>query len=116
MSSGRSGIVALAGVRNDPLQQVAPALVRPEPPIEVASSCSEVIAVSQKRFDGIGRPTNAEAARRRHEFARLIASGASLSEAQRGARISLQRALDLLDPPEMRQLAARSALPRVIAA
>lgn len=72
--------------------------------------------MSESKFGGIGRPTNEEADRRRHEFARLIASGATLSEAQRGARISLQRALDLLDPPEMRQLAARSARPRVIAA
>lgn len=71
--------------------------------------------MSEKIYNGIGRPTNEEADRRRMEFARLIASGASLPEAQRGARISLQRALDLLDPPEMRKLAARAVALREVA-
>jgi hypothetical protein len=113
--SDRSGIVALAGSENDLCSKLPLAVVRPEPPIEAASSCSEVVAVSESKFGGVGRPTSDESERRRMEFVRLIASGASLGEAQRGARVSLQRAIDLLDPPEMRKLAARAVELRAVA-
>lgn len=107
MTSDGSGIVA-PEVSNDLCTNLSLAVVRPKPPIEAASSCSEVTVVAESKFGGIGRPSADESERRRREFVRLIASGASLGEAQRGARVSLQRALDLLDPPEMRQLAARA--------
>jgi len=115
MTSGALGKIALEGSEMTLCSNPPLGVVRPEPLIEAASLRPEVVAVSESKFGGVGRPTNQEADRRRHEFARLIASGATLGEAQRGARISLQRALDLLDPPEMRQLAARAAQLRAAA-
>jgi hypothetical protein len=70
---------------------------------------------TESKFGGVGRPRNEDIEHRRMEFCRLLASGASLGDAQRGARISLQRALDFLDPPEMRELAARASRLRAAA-
>jgi hypothetical protein len=115
VTSDHSGNVAVE-VSNDLCTNPSLAVVRPEPPIEAASSCSEAdVSVVESKFGGIGRPSAGESERRRMEFVRLIASGASLGEAQRGARVSLQRALDLLDPPEMRKLAARAVELRQVA-
>jgi hypothetical protein len=57
-------------------------------------------------FGGTGRPKAAESERRRVEFVRLVAAGTPLVEAARIARIKPERALALLDTPEMRRLIA----------
>lgn len=49
----------------------------------------------------LARPPEREQARRRREFIRLVAHGASLKDAAVESRMSPWRALELADSPEM---------------
>lgn len=60
-------------------------------------------------FGGHGRPSNEEQERRETEFKRLLVTGAALDEAARRSQLHPMRALRLLSPREMRQLAAECA-------
>lgn len=51
-----------------------------------------------------GRPTCEESEHRRMQFIRLVSAGASLVDATAASRIKPERALKLLDTPELRQI------------
>jgi hypothetical protein len=53
---------------------------------------------------GVGRPSFAESERRRREFVRLVTAGTSFADAAAQAKIKPERALKLLDTPELRQI------------
>lgn len=61
-----------------------------------------------RRFDGVGRPSNAEIKRQQREFRRLVVAGVDIEEAAREARIKPERALAVLTPI-VRSLLARAA-------
>lgn len=54
----------------------------------------------------MARPSHTEQARRRKEFARLVAHGTPIVQAVRESRMDPWRALALLDEPEMMALLA----------
>lgn len=55
---------------------------------------------------GTGRPRAIESQRRRHQFLRLLANGATWREAAREARIKPDAVLTMLDQPEFRTVVA----------
>lgn len=79
----------------------------PETVHEAVSSSSEAHMAS--RFGGVGRPTHDESRSRRRQFVGLVAAGVDFRAAAKQARVSPERALEILNEPEMRQVIAQVA-------